>query len=169
MISDRRLWNRSSGIVSPELSDAISPQPFDNFLVAIKAFPNACQDSRVWHCPYRLPVGLEEQLGCGIGRPPVPAVEGVLLGQANQEACSLLIDVAVERPDPLDNRVEPPPVGETMRISPPHPDVLQDPPIDLDELFFAQVLDFSQGRDPNPYVPVLSYVRSQFPGQKSQG
>jgi hypothetical protein len=48
MISDRSLWNRSSDMVSLELSDAIPLQPFDNFLRAIKAFPDARQDPDRW-------------------------------------------------------------------------------------------------------------------------
>jgi hypothetical protein len=82
-----------------ELLDAIPLQPFHDLLRAIKAFPDARQNPRVWICFQRLTVRLKEELGRGVGRAPVSAVKSVLLRKADQQAGRLFKDIAIESPD----------------------------------------------------------------------
>ena len=92
-ISDRSRLNSPSGTY--EGSDSIHLQPFYDLLGFTKPFPDAREDLRFDPDVQFLSIGFEEELGSCICRPPVPAVEGMRLGQLNQQCHRLSVDVSL--------------------------------------------------------------------------
>src|ERR1700687_2225485 len=165
MMLDRSFWNRSSGM-TPELSDSISFQPFDNFFHRIKAFTNAGEKPGAVFDLNRLSVCLQKQLCCGVGCPSVPAVEGVPLRQPNQETGGLCECVAVERPHLSNYCVQLRPACDPVRVSFSGPGLLQNSIVHFDQLWRAEVLEFDQpdARDPDSLSFLCAHRNSKESG-----